>query len=193
MTTFEEIEVTCAVCGTKSKHRVLTSTCSFGSQDLDTRPAPLERYTLELKIMECPNCHYASDDIGEATPDIISYLKSEDYVSVNENSAKTGMNSLAASYFKSALIKFEAEKNSDSALIKFLSAAWACDDRGDKVNADEFRLYASNILLSFSDELSLNEDMCACLLADIYRRRGNFDNAMKVCRENESDDDTIKK
>jgi hypothetical protein len=50
MTTIYEEEVTCAVCGAKQTVQEMGSTSSFGPMDLDTRPPPLQRGTMEMWV-----------------------------------------------------------------------------------------------------------------------------------------------
>ena len=53
MTTIYEEEVTCAVCGAKQTEQEMGSTSSFGPMDLDTRPPPLQRGTMEMRVHVC--------------------------------------------------------------------------------------------------------------------------------------------
>ena len=73
MTTIVPIEQSCAVCGGSSEHYALGSTSTFGAPDLDLRPPPLERDTLQHQIQCCPHCGYCADDIAEA-PEVASEL-----------------------------------------------------------------------------------------------------------------------
>jgi hypothetical protein len=50
VTTIFEEEVTCAVCGSKQTVQEMGSTSSFGAMDLDTRPPPLQRGTMEMWV-----------------------------------------------------------------------------------------------------------------------------------------------
>jgi hypothetical protein len=53
VTTIFEEEVTCAVCGAKQTVQEMGSTSSFGPMDLDTRPPPLQRGTMEMWVHRC--------------------------------------------------------------------------------------------------------------------------------------------
>jgi len=48
----------CAVCGAVSEQTGVLSTITFGPPDLDGRPAPLKRATIEWAIHRCPNGGY---------------------------------------------------------------------------------------------------------------------------------------
>ena len=50
MTTIFEEEVTCAVCGSEQTVQEMGSTSSFGPMDLDTRPPPMQRGTMEMWV-----------------------------------------------------------------------------------------------------------------------------------------------
>ena len=56
MTTQSAEECTCAVCGRVSMQGVIMSTNAFGSPDLDLRPPPMERFTIDHWVQECPHC-----------------------------------------------------------------------------------------------------------------------------------------
>jgi hypothetical protein len=50
VTTIFEEEVTCAVCGSEQTVQEMGSTSSFGPMDLDTRPPPMQRGTMEMWV-----------------------------------------------------------------------------------------------------------------------------------------------
>ena len=79
MTTMMKVEEKCSVCGKISSFSVLSSSNSMGSPDLDLRPAPMYRYTINLWIHECPDCGYVAHDLSEEAPVPHEWLKTEEY------------------------------------------------------------------------------------------------------------------
>lgn len=65
MTSHVQMTVTCAHCQTDNRVLILASTSSFGSADLDTRPAPMTRYALEQQIQQCRVCNYCAPDLDD--------------------------------------------------------------------------------------------------------------------------------
>ena len=62
MTTIFEEENHCSVCGSKSVQAVIRSTNTMGPPDLDTRPAEMERSTINYWIQTCPSCGFCYPD-----------------------------------------------------------------------------------------------------------------------------------
>ena len=79
MTTYFTAEYTCAVCGRTHKFRVVGSTNSFGSPDLDLRPAPMQRDTIHTWVQTCPDCGYSNGKIDRDTSVDKKWLSRESY------------------------------------------------------------------------------------------------------------------
>ena len=79
MTTIYEEEVTCAVCGAKQTVQEMGSTSSFGPMDLDTRPPPLQRGTMEMWVHECVECGYVAPELEKAVTGDGQVVASADY------------------------------------------------------------------------------------------------------------------
>ena len=57
--------VQCAICDRKSKQQYFMSYSIFGNPDLDFRPPPMFRNTMESWIHECPYCGYINTKLNE--------------------------------------------------------------------------------------------------------------------------------
>ena len=131
MTTYAAQKFQCSVCGAVSEFKVLASTNSFGSPDLDLRPAPMQRWTMDTWIQECPECGYVSGKISDHTDISPEFLKSEAYRSCDGLDFKS---ELAVLFYRKYMICMK-EGAGDSAFEPVLHAAWCCDDKNDTENA----------------------------------------------------------
>ncbi len=71
MTIIDQFEKKCQVCGKTSMHPVLMSTNSFGYPDLDLRPAPMQRDTMDTWLDECPHCGYVASSLEIKLPRLV--------------------------------------------------------------------------------------------------------------------------
>jgi pentatricopeptide repeat protein len=183
-TTSVDQDMTCAICGETNQFPVMASTSSSGYSDLDTRPAPVQRYSMWLWIRRCPNCGYCSSDI-ESAPDVDvvkEIIESDDYVAQlnNENYPE-----LANSFLCQSIIEEELGE-SNSAAGSALYAAWVCDDEegfGDQ--AVECRLKAIGLFEQTieNDSENIVPETVNCILIDLLRRVGEFDRARELCNQ----------
>ena len=178
MTTFQEVELSCAVCESRHKYTRLLSTSSFGPPDLDTRPAPPARLSLALQVQCCPVCGYCAWEITEAPPDAKRVVSRQDYQALLRD---LRFPYLARMFLCLARIE-EAAGNLSNAGWAALHAAWACDDAGPDFAsaAVECRNRAVALFLKarkqgqpFLPEPGAEE----ALLVDLLRRAGRFDEA----------------
>ena len=169
MTTRSKMVHTCAVCGKKSKHLVLTSSNQFGSPDLDLRPPEMMRSTMNYWIQECPHCGYVAGSVDDPTSVDEMWLKSENYISTN---GITFESNLARQFYKHYLIK-SFENDVSSAFNAALHAAWACDDGDETENAVRCRLAALEQLEKLIAEDDENETIFV-LRMDLLRRTKQF-------------------
>lgn len=180
MTTIEQVEKKCAICGEKSFYFVLGSTNSFGSPDLDTRPAEMARSTMEMWIQTCPACGYCNPDISETTRKNAEIVRSDSYQRQLKIRKKTG---LARAFLCYSLIQ---ENNGDylGAAWSNVNAAWACDDARSKPGAIECRTKAVTLFKKAKENgQKLGEQVGAgeAILVDLLRRSGKFKLALKTC------------
>lgn len=181
MTTIFEEEVTCAVCGSKQTVQEMGSTSSFGSMDLDTRPPPLQRGTMELWVHECTECGFVAPELGTSTEGDGRIVASAAY---RAELAKTGRSRQASRFVCRSLLD-EAAGELASAGWRRLHAAWVCDDVADVDEAREQRLAA----LGYFDRARALSAMAMksvaggdeLLLADLARRSREFERAEAYC------------
>lgn len=182
MTTFAEVEVKCAVCGTTSSQRTVGSTSFGGPPDLDTRPAVPLRATYACWMMECPRCGYAAPDLGKMADEAPEIVQSEAY---KARRTEPGMPALAGAFRRHAVL-LEAIGAFASAGWTNLHAAWACDDESNEEAARRCRLdairlwrhgknHGQNFVGDHAQEFAL--------ATDVLRRAGEFDEAKEACLE----------
>ena len=195
MTTYASQKYQCSVCGTVSEFKVLASTNSFGYPDLDLRPAPMQRWTMDAWIQECPECGYAANEISDRLEISPEFLKSEEYRSCDGLKFKSG---LAVLFYRQYMIRMKS-KFSGSAFDAVLHAAWCCDDADDPENARHCRELAIPLLTKdIESEKAYLDDIIAyqaqsqdpdpwstniqeklnnmlIMKADLLRRAGQFD------------------
>ena len=116
MTIITKIEMKCSVCGKTSQRAVMTSTNSWGRPDLDLRPAPMYRDTINVWLMECPHCGYVAARLDNELKTSPDFLKSEEYLTCEGNDFK----SLAVEMRKLAvdLVDKVDDENENLKLIK---------------------------------------------------------------------------
>lgn len=172
MTKIEVRSIKCAVCGKESEQRIVLSTNTIGTMDLDTRPAPQARYTIDCEVQECPYCHYCNSNIGIAVPGIKTLSK--DYRILVESRE-------TVSEVKKFILAAALQRESGNALmagIYYLNAAWISDDREDSCVARKYRKTAAENLLKY---LENNCDAAiGAMTVDVLRRAGKFDAAYSL-------------
>ena len=141
MTTMDTVKRKCAICGNKMDVAVLMSSSSFGPCDLDTRPAPLMRYTLGASINYCPKCGYGARNIEKAKEGVKEIVASQEYQyfihSFGESETLFGY--LGDYYINKEL------NNKRAAFFSILDACWVLDDMHSP-KAIDARILAYNLL-----------------------------------------------
>ncbi len=178
------IETECSLCGQASLQKAITSPDRTGLPDLDTRPPESLRSSLPYWVQRCPNCGYCAPDIDRDYPMAIAVVHRPAYQALLR---KRSLPQLARSFLAWAMI-LQASGEDLSAGWSALHAAWACDDAGKPAAAVQCRLQA---LTSFEQARGRGkalpgfEDPGAeeILLADLYRRTGQFERAVEVSRK----------
>jgi hypothetical protein len=174
MTTTRVESVACAVCATRSVHTTLASSDVFGAYDLDLRPPPLLRHTLNLWLQECPSCHYVHERIDQRLPQANAIVYSPEYAAI---ASLTDEPPLVRRFKRHALLMAEHPISAAQAL---LHAAWVCDDEGCAELAAASRDECADLLIGVNfAELSVSERFrWQTVLVDVLRRVGRFDEAL---------------
>jgi hypothetical protein len=181
VTTIFEEEVTCAVCGSKQTVHEMGSTSSFGPMDLDTRPPPLQRGTMEMWVHECTDCGFVAPELGIASDGAGRIVASADY---RAELAKPGRVRQASRFVCRSLLD-EAAGDLPTAGWRRLHAAWVCDDVANVEEAREQRRAALELFERARAQGKLAMKSVAggdqLLLADLARRSGEFEQALEFC------------
>lgn len=181
-TTLGRIEVTCAVCTTKSEQTVIGSTNTMGAPDLDLRPAEMQRSTMEFWVQECPHCSYCTDDLGQSQPEAAAGVRSAAYQAQLKNPLFPPL----ANRFLCAMILSDQSGRIESAIRSAHCAAWACDDAEKPAEAKHSRTLVRERLQKLKAEgksLYNQKGADAVLLSDLARRCEDFDAAITSARE----------
>ena len=158
--------------------RCLTN--SWGRPDLDLRPAPMYRDTMNVWLMECPHCGYVAKGLNNELKTTSDILKSEEYLTCEGNDFKSD---LSKRFYRRYLIS-KAEKEYNSEFYSLLHCAWACDDADDGL-AVEMRKLAVNLVDKVDDE---NENL-KLIKADLLRRSLQFERLIEEYSDFKSDDE----
>lgn len=179
MTSYNCQSVSCGLCGVISDQIILVSTNAMGYPDLDLRPPPMKRFTLQCQIQECPSCGYCAPDISQGGDHLISLIHSDtylDYLSHHE------WPDLVRRYLASAYLH-GAMKQYQQAFFLTQKASWVCDDMEQGILGSQCRRQAIEWMIAgkeagdqFWDESGLYE----LVLGTLYRRTADFVTAMEV-------------
>ena len=190
MTTMMSVNKKCSVCGETSSFSVLGSSNSMGSPDLDLRPAPMYRFTMEMWIHECPECGYVAGDLSEKTKISREWLETEEYRNCDGIRFKYD---LAELFYKRYMIYMQ-EGQKRGAFNSIHHAAWACDDCGDAENAKHCRRLAVRLVDDFIDqEPRERRDTLKLIKLDLMRRAELFEQAHKEYSGTEFEDELLRK
>ncbi len=178
MTTYIEQTQVCCLCGTENDCNVLGSTNSMGSPDLDLRPAPMERGTMEFWFHECSSCHYVSVDLAGESENAKSIVDSEEYQSLLANDS---LPKIARRFALCSLLNSQDREISGTALLR---AAWVCDDEQNPQLAKSFRSQSADTLKKLQPfEDSEEQATTATMLIDVLRRAERFEEAIKLSNQ----------
>ena len=186
MTTIYPVEQVCAVCGATSTHNTIGSTNTMGPSDLDMRPAPMERWTLEEQIQCCPHCGYCAADISEATEAARGVVANDAY---RDELRREGYPELTCRYLCASLI-LSVDGRDGQAGRAALMGAWAADDAADTreaatgQNARAAASHCRRLAIGYFEAdrrsgltFAADENTADTVLADLHRRVGDFDAA----------------
>lgn len=188
MSTFMEATQKCRVCGKKSTQRVISSTNSFGSPDLDLRPPEMKRGTMPFWVHECPSCGYVADDLSDGTIADELWLACDGYTKCD---GIPFASELAKRFYRRYLIAV-LDTDTDAAYAAARNAAWASDDVGDEKSATVCRNLAAKELARLIEKRPAVCELRICL-CDILRRAGRFDEAIAAAREAKTSEEFLQK
>ena len=194
MTTVRKCAVQCALCKKESSHRLLTSCSTFGYPDLDFRPAPMSRNTMEYWTQECPNCGYVNGHLEH--PCALSRETLSDIY--KEVESAFDWRQLPANDWPIIAIRFAKlgamhVKLNDyiSAAEQFLRVAWKFDDYKNEQAASAAVFWRKKAIECAEFEInkhSPDTEELVCIYADMLRRVGHFESVLKLDESQLSDD-----
>ncbi|KAF0980580.1 hypothetical protein FDP41_013063 [Naegleria fowleri] len=199
MTNITSEHVTCAVCSKKSKQDILISTNSMGGSDLDLRPPPMKRDTMNCWLQRCEHCGYVSYDIsvlpendegreGVSLEKVKEIIESDDYV---EQLHDSSLSRLANTFLCYAILQDKGFGNYAASGWASLRAAWVCDDGviHDKFNEEKHlnnavrcrkkAIYWFEKCRSLSIPFVQQKGTEEMILTDLFRRCRMWDDADK--------------
>lgn len=163
--------VVCAECGTTNTVHVITSTSSFGSMDLDSRPPSPARDNLKYQIQVCNKCRYSAIDISRP----LTSNESKKYLlSIKQKKHST----LSDNYHIAAELIQRETGNMLEAAFYDIRAAWVEDDC--KNAHDRAKMFRRNAIAKLEQYMNSGGRMSPSMmmvLSDLYRRTGRFPDA----------------
>jgi ribosomal protein L37E len=172
MVSYREREVRCAVCGAAAVQKELSSVSTMGSADLDLRPPPMKRGTMNLWRQECASCGYAATDLGEADAHAKEVVRSDNYQALRRSEP----DELARRFLCCA--ELTRDRDPAQAARELLAAAWVFDDAQDRARAKYYRERALPLMsLSEGGEEQAPEH---AVMIDVLRRVGRFEEAARA-------------
>jgi len=182
MTTIFPTSRICGLCRSDTEQLVMGSTTTFGSPDLDFRPPPLLRDSLEAWIGECPGCGYCAPDVSKRSRGAGKVVRGRRY---REQLRGTSSPQLANRFLCWSMIQQEAGQIAEAGWAA-LHAAWVCDDGNGFASAAIACRRRSVELLG--EAKARGQKFCRyageedALLVDLFRRTNQMDHARRVCR-----------
>ena len=171
MTTFTSEVIGCAVCGRPSSFRTIASTSAFGSVDLDLRPPPPQRYTMEFWQQECPACGYVNTTIGASLPGAADIVRSPEFAALR---AAADEPVLVNRFKRHALLMADDAVKSGWTM---LHAAWVCDDLKSRELAVRCREECADLWSTIDYGSDEGSARMRTVLVDVLRRSQCFDEA----------------
>ncbi len=179
MTTINNEERRCALCGETSFQGVVVDAERSGSADLDLRPPPDQRDTIAHWVQECPHCGYCAPAIDDHVTGADETAKSPAYRALR---SEGDASPLVVRLLCASTMLLHADRLVE-ATETALWAAWAADDAGDADDARRARRRTLDLL----DELQgrgehyiADENAENLVMVDIARRSGEFDRADRL-------------
>jgi len=167
----------CLVCGEINEYTEVTSTNEFGAPDLDTRPPEMLRSTIPFWIQRCPSCGYCAPQVSAGPQTAGEIVDSNAYLGQSGNPTYPA---LANHFLCWATIQESCGELAEAGWT-CVHAAWVCDDENASLGASLCRMKAIELFKQarrngarFSEQAGAED----ALLADLYRRCGEFEKAV---------------
>ncbi len=193
MTTLYPKVVSCFICGAENECTFLGSTNSFGSPDLDYRPAGMARYTLIYEVQTCVNCGFSSPVISDDFKEFLSKNKTEQKEQLNKIKEIIALKEYKELFYNEFFPDFsnsflaascilEKIGNYNSAFFMVMKSAWIADDN-DNINAAQYsRNKALNLLNKTTDDF-IDNSTRFLLKIELLRRTARFEEAEKLINQ----------
>jgi hypothetical protein len=139
------------------------------------------RSTLPYWIERCPACGYSVPDLSDLTEGAGDVVRTPAYRDVLRDTAPPA---LATSFLCYALLLEHRARYAEAGWAA-VHAAWACDDEGSPT-ASRCRERAVQLFRMAQDlrqSIALQPGAAEGILADLLRRSGHDNEALRVCRE----------
>lgn len=185
MTNYGRVKRKCHKCKKSCSVVCLVSTNAFGSSDLDCRPPPMRRNTMDAWIERCEHCGYCAPNIENENGITLEFIESNEYQQILHNDK---LPQLCISFLCWARCAEELHQYGE-ATMAYVNAAWVCDDHFSP-NSEESIEQRQKAIDSLekahkNDQKAISEPKNdELLLLDLYRRTGQFDLCIQSAREN---------
>lgn len=181
MTTFFRKQANCAHCGAIVEWQAVASTNAFGSMDLDMRPPPMERDTLQHDMQQCDACGFCSPAIDSGEGVDMTQVGLPQYA----NLACDDRFPLVARRFLAYAHMARAKGCHTRTAWASLRAAWVCDDsgsqfRGSATTCRFAALEAIDRLHAEGKTFSPDMETDQTLRLDMLRRAGEFQSTIEL-------------
>jgi hypothetical protein len=180
MTTLDLVTKTCANCGASGMYVQISSTNMFGAPDLDLRPPPRHRSTMDFWIEACSDCTYCASDISELAPGVVEIIGSDEY---QRQFADPELPEQANRFLCHAMVQERLEDFAQAGLSS-IYAVWSLDDAEQVDHAKRYRQQAVSLLQQAKErgqEFADDADSEDAMLVDLLRRSEQFDLALATC------------
>ena len=183
MTTIQQKDCQCSLCGTVNQCGVLTSTNNFGGLDTEFRTHAVGWDPLNIYVATCSGCGYTAYDLAKALPPIVVPKVKETVAKffASEKLDRADVPTYKQYELLACILKVKGNATEDVAEA-FLRAAWMADDDDQKLMARYYRKKAAELL---EEQLPTEQDESTQAeqqfrLSEIYRRCGEFASAIST-------------
>ena len=178
----QTLRVRCGFCATESDQSVAGAAREIEPPDFVTRPGEHVRSTIHAWMQHCPECGYCAADISSIHEDAVPLLGTPEY---HRQRSDASFPEGARPFLCHSLILQHLGQWADAGWSS-LHAAWVCDDSGDVASAVACRTHALTLWQrakkggeNFGDDLGMEY----VLVTDLYRRTGQFEQAVVTCSD----------
>jgi uncharacterized protein (DUF2225 family) len=178
MTTLQDIELCCPLCGTDFRSQAVASTVAANVQSTDFRQRAPGAQSLPYLVHMCNHCGYTGveEDFAEDV-DVMPWVK--DFV-WNELAPKVGGRAFCGSEKYEAAARVAEWQGRSGAQVAelMLRAAWCCEDESDIEAERYFRRLAAwgfeRVLVTSGEKLGENRATLTYLVGELWRRIGDL-------------------